>query len=127
MVRRPEEELLRIRTAAIRGGEIVRQLMIYGGKESPAFEPVDVSSLVEEMLQLLKVSISKHAILKAELGEGLPAVHGNPAQIRQVVMNLVTNASEAIGERDGVIRVTTYRPAGNDYLKSWKFPTRAAA
>ena len=39
-----EEELLRIRTAAIRGGEIVRQLMIYGGEESPAFEPVDVSS-----------------------------------------------------------------------------------
>ena len=46
--------------------------MIYGGKESPAFEPVDVSSLVEEMLHLLKISISKHAILKAELGEDLP-------------------------------------------------------
>ena len=106
-----DEELLRIRTAAVRGGEIVRQLMIYGGKESPAFEPVDVSSLVEEMLQLLKVSISKRAILKAELGECLPAVHGNPAQIRQIVMNLVTNASEALAERDGVIRVTT-APAG---------------
>ena len=106
-----DEELLRIRTAAVRGGEIVRQLMIYGGKESSAFEPVDVSSLVEEMLQLLKVSISKRAILKAELGERLPAVHGNPAQIRQIVMNLVTNASEALAERDGVIRVTT-APAG---------------
>jgi len=106
-----DEELLRIRTAAVRGGEIVRQLMIYGGKESPAFEPVDVSSLVEEMLQLLKVSISKRAILKAELGECLPAVHGNPSQIRQIVMNLVTNASEALAERDGVIRVTT-APAG---------------
>jgi two-component system cell cycle sensor histidine kinase/response regulator CckA len=127
----PEEELLRIRTAAIRGGEIVRQLMIYGGKESPVFEMVDVSRLVEEMLQLLKISISKHAILKTKLGEGLPGVHANPTQIRQVVMNLVTNASEAIGDRDGVIRVTTARvrvgldaratsaanfPAG-DYLK----------
>jgi PAS domain S-box-containing protein len=110
-----DEELLRIRTAAVRGGEIVRQLMIYGGKESPAFEPVDVSSLVEEMLQLLKVTISKHAVLKAELGECLPAVHGNPAQIRQIVMNLVTNASEAIAARDGVIRVTT-SPAG-DYIQ----------
>jgi two-component system, cell cycle sensor histidine kinase and response regulator CckA len=103
----PEEELQRIRTAAIRGGEIVRQLMIYGGNESPAFEPVDVSYLVEEMLHLLKISISKHAILEIDLGEDLPAVNANPAQIRQVVMNLVTNASEAIGERDGVIRVTT--------------------
>jgi len=103
----PEEELLTTRTAAIRGGEIVRQLMTYGGEESSAFEPIDLSLLVHEILQLLKVSISKHAILETELGEGLVAVHGNPAQVRQVVMNLVTNASEAIGDRAGVIRVTT--------------------
>jgi len=90
-----------MRTAAIRGGEIVRQLMTYAGDESSAFEPIDLSLLVREILQLLKVSISKHAILETELGEGLPAVHGNPAQIRQVVMNLVTNASEAIGDRAG--------------------------
>jgi CheY-like chemotaxis protein len=47
--------------------------------------------------------------LKTSLGKNLPAVHGNAAQIRQVVMNLVTNASEAIGDRDGVIRVLTER------------------
>jgi len=105
----PEEELLTTRTASIRGGEIVRQLMTYGGEESSAFEPIDLSLLVHEILQLLKVSISKHAILETELGEGLPAVNGNPEQIRQVVMNLVTNASEAIGDRAGVIRVTTAR------------------
>jgi two-component system cell cycle sensor histidine kinase/response regulator CckA len=110
-----EEELLRIRTSAIRGGEIVRQLMTYGGEESPAFETIDLSLLVNEMLQLLKVSISKNAILETELGEHLPALQANPAQIRQVVMNLVTNASEAIGTRDGVIRVTTERvSAGQD-------------
>ncbi len=114
----PEEELQRIRTAAIRGGEIVRQLMIYGGNESPAYEPVDISVLVEEMLHLLKISISKHATLETELDEGLPAVHANPAQIRQVVMNLITNASEAIGERGGVIRVrTTAASRAGDYLK----------
>jgi two-component system, cell cycle sensor histidine kinase and response regulator CckA len=102
-----EEELLRIRTAAIHGGEIVRQLMIYSGKENPAFEPVDLSLVIKEMLQLLEVSISKHALLRIELGENMPAVQANPAQIRQVVMNLVTNASEAIGERAGVIRIGT--------------------
>jgi PAS domain S-box-containing protein len=105
----PADELRQIRAGAIRGSEIVRQLMIYAGKERGTLEQVDVSSLVREMLELLKVSISKHAVLKTNLGERLPAVLGNPAQIRQVIMNLVTNASEAIGERDGVIRVLTER------------------
>jgi PAS domain S-box-containing protein len=102
-----EEELRRIKAAAIGGAEIVRELMVYGGKHSPAFEPVDCSLLVRDMLQLLKVSISKYAFLKTDLAEDLPMVPGNPAQLRQLVMNLVINASEAIGEREGVIRVTT--------------------
>ena len=102
-----QEELQRIRTASIRGAEIVRQLMIYGGKDSPDFEPVDISVLVKEMLHLLKVSISKHARLRTDLGPNLPAVHASPTQIRQVVMNLITNASEAIGEREGVIHVAS--------------------
>jgi two-component system, cell cycle sensor histidine kinase and response regulator CckA len=105
----PEEELLTIRTAAIRGAEIVRQLMTYGGEERPDLEPIDLALLINEMLQLLKVSISKNVILETDLGEGLPAVQGSQSQIRQVVMNLITNASEAIGERNGLIRVATMR------------------
>ena len=105
--RLPDDELRKISDVAMRGSEIVRQLMIFAGKESGALEPVDVTSLVTEMLELLKVVVSKHAALKTSLPQGLPCVRANPAQIRQVVMNLVTNASEAIGDRDGVIRVTT--------------------
>jgi len=101
------EELLRIRNAAIRGGEIVRQLMTYGGEEGSGFEPVDISSIVDEILQLLKSSLPKHLILETDLAKDLPGVSANSAQIRQVVMNLVTNASEAISEREGVIRVAT--------------------
>jgi PAS domain S-box-containing protein len=103
----PEEELLRIRNAAIGGAEIVRQLMIYAGKGGPDCEPVDLSPLVGEMLQVLKLSISKRVIIKTTLGSDLPMVQANRAQIRQVVMNLVINASQAIGERDGEIRVGT--------------------
>ena len=103
----PQEELLKIREMAIRGSEIVRQLMVFAGKEHGNPEPLDVSVLVSEMLELLKVSISKHAILQTSLAKGLPAVRGNPSQIRQIVMNLITNASEAIGDGDGMIRVAT--------------------
>jgi CheY-like chemotaxis protein len=61
------------------------------------------------MIELLKVSVSKHAVVETDLGKDLPAVRADAAQVRQIVMNLVTNASEAIGDRDGGILVTTRR------------------
>jgi two-component system, cell cycle sensor histidine kinase and response regulator CckA len=102
-----QEQLKRIRMSSIRGAEIVRQLMIYGGKESPDFQPVDISTLVYEMLDLLKFSISRHIGFRVEVGNDLPPIYASAAQIRQIVMNLITNASEAIGQRDGVIRVSS--------------------
>jgi two-component system, cell cycle sensor histidine kinase and response regulator CckA len=103
----PEEELRSIRDAAIRGGEIVEQLMVYAGEETEALKLVNVSGIVKDMLELLKFSVSKHVRVKTNLGQQLRAVRANPSQLRQVVMNLFYNASEAIGDRDGVIRVTT--------------------
>ena len=106
----PLEGIERIRAAARRGSEIVRELMIYSGQDKgDPVEPVDLSRLVEEMLELLKVSISKHASVKFSLDQNLPAVLGKASQIRQIVMNLIINASEAIGEEGGVIQVTTSR------------------
>jgi PAS domain S-box-containing protein len=104
-----KDELKAICEAARRGSEIVRELMIYAGKESEVVEWVDLSKIVEEMLGLLKVSVSKHAVMNADLSQDLPATRASAAQLRQVVMNLITNASDAIGDRDGVIRVVTRR------------------
>lgn len=104
----PMDEVARIKAVAIRGSEIVRELMIYAGRDQASLvEPVDLSRLVEEMLDLLKVSISKQVVLKTYLDDDLPAVWGSAAQIRRVLMNLVINASEAIGEREGMISVST--------------------
>jgi C4-dicarboxylate-specific signal transduction histidine kinase len=69
-----KEELKAIREAAIRGSEIVRQLMIYAGKESEVVGRVDLSKIVEQMLALLKVSVSKHAVMIADLAQDLPAI-----------------------------------------------------
>jgi two-component system, cell cycle sensor histidine kinase and response regulator CckA len=104
---KPEEELRKIRDAAIRGGEIVQQLMVYAGEETEALKLVDVSEIVKDMLHLLKLSAPKQVRVETNLGKQFAAVRANPSQIRQVVMNLFYNASEAIGDRDGVIRVTT--------------------
>jgi two-component system, cell cycle sensor histidine kinase and response regulator CckA len=112
-------EIQRIKQSALRGSEIVRELMIYAGEDRAAlYEAMDVSRLVAEMLELLKVSISKHAVLRMDLGDNLPHVQGNAAQIRQVVMNLIINASEAIGEKEGVITVTTAQASDGVNLAS---------
>jgi PAS domain S-box-containing protein len=103
----PEEELKAIRDVAIRGSEIVRQLMTFSGKATAGLELVDLSTIVSDMLELLKISVSKHVVLEPNLANDLPAVRANPAQLRQIVLNLVINASEAIGTRRGVIRITT--------------------
>jgi PAS domain S-box-containing protein len=105
----PEEEIHRIKTVAVRASEIVRELMVYAGQESISFEPTDISNLVEEMVQLLRVSISKHVTLKMVLGTRLPRVRASASQIRQVVMNLIINASEAIGDRSGILTIATER------------------
>jgi len=105
----PKEPLQTIRSVAIRGAGIVRQLMIYTGQEKAVSEAIDLSSIIEDMLDLLKVVVTKHAALRVDLTRDLPAIDANPAQIRQVLMNLVINASDAIGERDGVITIRTAR------------------
>ena len=72
---------------ATRAAQIVRELMIYSGQDHAKLQPLDISLLVEEMLELLKVSISKHAVLKTDLRKNLPSVLGSSTQFRQVVMN----------------------------------------
>ena len=103
----PAEQLQRIKAVAVRSAEIVRELMIYSGQDKAELGPVDLPRLVKDMIELLKVSISKHAVLKTDLPENLPAVRGNAAQLRQIVMNLVINASEAIGDKPGNIEIST--------------------
>jgi PAS domain S-box-containing protein len=120
------EQLGAIREVTVRGSEIVRQLMIYAGQESTVVGLIDLSKTVREVLSLLKISVSKHAVVSAELDPDLPAIHASTAQVQQVVMNLITNASDAIGDRDGVIRVITSRvtasetdgaPANGNYVQ----------
>jgi PAS domain S-box-containing protein len=103
----PHEELDRIKAVAVRASEIVRELMVYSGQDRAVFEPVDLSKVVGEMTELLKVSIPKNAMLKTDLAVNLPLIMGSAPQIRQIVMNLIINAAEAIGTKEGVIRIST--------------------
>ncbi|MBN1346598.1 MAG: PAS domain S-box protein [Phycisphaerae bacterium] len=96
-----------IQTASHRAADLCRQMLAYSGKGRFVIELLDVNELIREMTHLLEISVSKKAILKYHFADGLPAVEADATQIRQVVMNLITNASEALGEVSGVISIST--------------------
>jgi len=103
-----ERDLLdQVKTAAEAAADLTAQLLAYSGRGSYRMEPIDLSDLVDEMGRLLGSSISKKVRLEYDLGRELPLIEVDPTQIRQVVMNLITNASEAIGDAPGDVRLHT--------------------
>ncbi|MEK7794800.1 MAG: PAS domain S-box protein [Candidatus Hydrogenedentota bacterium] len=96
-----------IESAAMRASELTNQMLAYAGKGRFVIQPLDLSAVVKEMLGLLKASVSKKAMLQFEFKPDLPQVEADPAQIRQVIMNLITNASEALEDREGIVNIRT--------------------
>ena len=99
--------LNQIETAGRRGADLCKQMMAYAGRGTFALSTLNLNEIVQETAELLKISISKSATLKYELAESPPLVEADPTQIRQVLMNLVVNASEAVSEKSGAITITT--------------------
>jgi len=96
-----------IRHAAQRAAALTRQLLAYSGQGPVLIEPLAVSRLVEEMGQLLEGAVSGKAALIYDLADDLPSVEADVAQLSQVVMNLITNATEAVREGAGRITLRT--------------------
>jgi two-component system, cell cycle sensor histidine kinase and response regulator CckA len=107
----PEPHLRAIEAASMQAAELCRQMLAYAGKGRFVIEPTDLTVLTEDLLPLLKISISHQATLKLNLARNLPAVLADATQLRQIVMNLVLNAVDAIGTSDrqnnGEIALTT--------------------
>src|SRR6185295_2265059 len=91
----------------LRAAVFCKQMLAYSGRGRFVVQRLDLGHLVEETAQMLKISISKKAELRFHLERGLPPVEADATQIRQVIMNLVINASEAISDKSGVIALTT--------------------
>ncbi|MCC6677085.1 MAG: PAS domain S-box protein [Phycisphaerales bacterium] len=94
-----------IEAAAARAADLTRNMLAYAGKGRISPRPVDLGSLLRDTLTLVTGSLSRTATVRVTCDMGLPAAECDPAQISQVMMNLVLNASDAIGERAGTIRV----------------------
>ena len=97
-----------VASAAGRASALTQQLLAYAGKGRFVVEPLDLSALVRETSNLIKTSIPMSVELRLQLANDLPAIEGDASQIQQLVMNLVLNGAEAIGEcNTGVVVVTT--------------------
>ncbi len=93
--------------ASERAAHLTRQMLAYSGKGQFVIEAVNFSKLAEEVTKLVQSSISNKIVVHLDLGHDLPPVEADAGQMQQVVMNLVINAAEAIGEENGLITVRT--------------------
>lgn len=93
--------------AALRSAELVRQLLSYSAKAPFTRQRVDVNELIREATGLLSVTVGQRAEVALELDAGLPPLGADPTQLRQVLMNLVHNAADAMEGRAGAVRVQT--------------------
>ncbi len=93
--------------AALRAADLCRQMLAFAGKGRFAVRALDLNRLIEDARALLAVSAGKDNSLDCALAPSLPAINADAAQIRQILVNLVSNAADAIGEKSGRITIST--------------------
>jgi PAS domain S-box-containing protein len=96
-----------IQQGATRASELCNQLLAYSGKGRFVVSRVHMNEMIDELAHLLHTVISKKVNLQMDFQSDLPDVKGDASQLRQVMMNLITNASDALGDQPGTIQVTT--------------------
>jgi len=96
-----------VESASYSASDLCKQMLAYSGKGKFVVKAIDLSDLVENMGKLIDVSLAKNVVLKYHLTDHLPPIDADVAQIQQVVLNLITNASEAIEGKSGVISMST--------------------
>jgi two-component system, cell cycle sensor histidine kinase and response regulator CckA len=102
----PERERVReIRRAATRAAELVKRMLAYAGRGQLETRSVRLGEIVEDTIELLRPSLRDRRPVELSIDDDLPGVEADPAQLRQVIMNLITNATEATPGREPVIDV----------------------
>ncbi|MBT4814682.1 MAG: response regulator [Lentisphaerae bacterium] len=104
---RGQTHLAKIKEAATHASDLANQMLAYSGKGRFIVEPVSINAVVDDMAMLLRSSVAKNVSLAFDLADDLPLVDADELQIRQLIMNLITNASDAIGKAAGAVTVRT--------------------
>ena len=119
------DDLLTAMTATRRAAELAQQMLAYSGKGRFVIERISVPAAIREIVQMLKASLSKNALLELYFPESLPEIEVDATQLRQVIMNLVLNASEALGDKPGTVRIAAGMIDGQALSPSQVWPHEA--
>lgn len=114
------ESIKLIEESALQAANLTSQLLAYAGKGRYLVGAIDLSALIDDMKQMVctLTNQNKNAIISYDLRPGLPKLMADAAQIKQIVMNLVTNAVEALGNNPGEVQVNTgYTVVDEGFLK----------
>jgi signal transduction histidine kinase len=96
-----------IEKSGLRGGELANQMLTFAGQTQLVFQPIDLRQFLKDNQSFLRSTLTKRITLTFDLETDLPAIYGDRSQLRQLLMNVVTNAGEAIGDQNGTICVNT--------------------
>jgi len=102
-----DQKIEEIEIAANRAAELTNQMLAYSGRARVVADSFDLNQMVEEMARLLRTVVSKKAALSLQLGSERLPIEADSAQVHQVVMNLITNASDALADHPGAVTMTT--------------------
>lgn len=108
------EHILKAVDAAQKATTLTRQMLAYSGRGQFEIVSINMNTLIDENIKLFRASVPKTVHLEAQLTPQLPSIEGDPGQMQQVIMNLILNAAEAIGQERGTVRVVTGIEAGEE-------------
>lgn len=112
-----EEVVRQIQVGARHIRDLVQQMLAFSGKGRIATQAISMEELLSELMPLLRASVSKKVRLLCDFGEKLPSVDGDPAQLRQVLLNTIVNSSEALAGAVGTIRISLHPYVASDDLR----------
>ena len=99
------ESLNQIHSSAMRARKLVQQILTFSRQKTTEYRPIKIQPILEEVVELLRSTISQEIEIKLDADPNCRAIHGDSTQIHQIVMNLVTNASHAMAENGGQLSI----------------------
>ncbi|MGB1250039.1 MAG: response regulator [Candidatus Promineifilaceae bacterium] len=112
----------KVEQAAVRASKLTNQMLAYSGRGQFEIRPIQLNTLVADSFHLLEASITKSVELRTNFYKPLPYIEADTAQMQQVFMNLIINASQAIGDQPGYIEVvTSVCELTEDHTEGWHF------